>query len=78
MAYDTVTQRSVTGSLNLTTKDFEYYLHDQDVTQLDLDACHHWLNQRPMGIRGKYIFPEKAMLEQIDRIYAKEKGGSSA
>lgn len=73
MTYDTETQRSVTGSLNLTYKDLGYYLHDQDVSKLDLNACHNWINQRPMGIHGKYVFPEEAMFEQINRIYLEAK-----
>ena len=64
--YDTATDRSVQGSLRVARQDLEARLYGvPNVMDLDPLAVSRWLNERPSTIRGKWIWPDKAMLETV-------------
>lgn len=69
MRFDTVTDRSVQGSLRVAKLDLEAWL-DQVPNVMDLDplAVSRWLNGRPATARGKWIWPDRAMLEAVARL----------
>lgn len=66
MRFDTVTDRSVQGSLRVAKQDLEAWLY-RVPNVMDLDplamSCH--LNERPATVYGKCVWPEKAMLEAV-------------
>jgi hypothetical protein len=64
--YDTATDRSVQGSMRVAKQDLEVWLYRvPNVMNLDPLAVSCRLNERPVGIRGKCVWPHKAMLEQV-------------
>lgn len=69
MRFDTVTDRSVQGSLRVAKQDLEAWLY-RVPNVMDLDplamSCH--LNERPATVYGKCVWPEKAMLEAVARV----------
>lgn len=62
MHWDTQTQRSVLGSLNITRQDMSGIWEQQDLMTPNVHELHRQMNKRPMTIHGKYIFPEFAFL----------------
>lgn len=64
--FDTVTDRSVQGSLRVAKQDLEAWLYRvPNVMDLDpLKVC-CWLNERPTTIYGQLVWPERAMLEVV-------------
>lgn len=66
MRFDMTTDRSVQGSLRVAKLDLEAWLYDvPNVMDLDPLAMSCRLNKRPATIRGKWVRPEKAMLEAV-------------
>lgn len=64
--YDTATDRSVQSSLCVAKQDLEAQLCGvPDVMELDPVAVSCRLSHRPATVHGKWLWPEKAMLEQI-------------
>lgn len=64
--YDTATDRSVQGTMNIAKWDLDACLHDvSNVMDLDPFAMSHRLNQRPVTIRGKSLWPDRAMQEVV-------------
>jgi hypothetical protein len=64
--YDSATDRSVMGSINVAQQDLWAWLRDvPNVMDADPLAAAHWLNHRPTSARGKSLWPDWAMLEQL-------------
>ena len=64
--FDTATDRSVQGSLNIAKRDLEAMLYRvPNVMDLDPLAVSCRLNQRPTTVRGKWLWPDKAMNELV-------------
>lgn len=69
MRFDTATDRSVQGSLRVAKQDLEAWLYRvPNVMDLDPLRMSCWLNQRPSTIYGKWVWPERAMLEAVARL----------
>lgn len=67
--FDCITDRSVLGSLRVTSFDLSCLLRRGDnVMECDPLALSVELNDRPVTVRGKWLFPDKAMLERIERM----------
>jgi len=64
--FDTATDRSVQGSMNIARQDLEAEIY-RATNVLDLDpvavSCH--ISHRPARVRGKFIWPEQALLESV-------------
>lgn len=66
LRYDTVTDRSVQGSLRVAKLDLESFVYRvPNVLDLDPVAVSCELNERPATACGKLLWPNEAMLEQI-------------
>lgn len=66
MRFDTATDRSVQGSLRVAKQDLEAWLYRAaNVMDLDPLAMSCRLNERPTTVYGKFLWPEKAMLEAV-------------
>jgi len=64
--YDTATDRSVLSSLRVAKQDLEAHVYSApNVMALDPLATSCGLSDRPATIRGKWIRPQKAMLDLI-------------
>ena len=69
MRFDMATDRSVQGSLRVAKQDLEAWLYRvPNVMDLDPLAVSCDLNERPATVYGKWVWPEKAMLEAVARI----------
>jgi len=63
--FDRATDRSVLGSMNIVIFDMEVLLmRVPNVLELDAAAVLS-LNHRPATIKGKWLWPDKAMMERI-------------
>lgn len=68
MRYDTATDRSVQGSIRTVQQDLDALLYRvPDVMALDPLAVARHLTDRPTTIYGKWLFPDKAMSEAVER-----------
>lgn len=64
--YDTVTDRSVMGSIKVAQQDLEAWLQDlPNVLAADPLAAARWLNHRPTYARGQLLWPDQAMRDFI-------------
>ena len=65
--FDTATDRSVQGSMNIARRDLEAMLfyRKSNVMQLEPIATSCGLNRRPATVHGKLVWPDKAMLEAV-------------
>lgn len=63
--FDTATDRSVQGTLRVSILDLEIWMHGTNVMEFDPIATSCRLCHRPVTIRGKWLWPEKAMLEKV-------------
>jgi len=64
--YDTTTDRSVQGSLRVAKQDLKAELYRvPNVMGLDPVAVSCRLSHRPATVHGKWLWPDKAMLERI-------------
>lgn len=69
--YDTATDRSVQGSIRTVHQELNALLYRvPDVMALDPLAVARHLNDRPTTIHGKWLFPDRAMREAVERIAA--------
>jgi hypothetical protein len=67
--YDTATDRSVRGSLSVAKQDLEAWLYRvPNVMDLDPIAVSIGLNERPVTIRGQWIYPAKVMREMVEAL----------
>lgn len=75
--FDTATDRSVQGSMRVAKLDLEALLYQvPNVMDLDPVATSCELNHRPVTIRGKWLWPEQAMLEAVAGLSPPEEGES--
>ena len=65
LRFDTSTDRSVQGTLRVSILDLEIWIQGMNVMELDPLATSCRLSHRPVTIRGKWLWPEKAMLEKV-------------
>ena len=64
--YDTATDRSVQGSINIARRDLEALVYAlPNVMDLDPLAVSVRLNERPATVHGKWRWPARAMLERV-------------
>ena len=67
--YDTAIDRSVQGTLRIAKGDLEAGLHRvPNVMDLDQFAMSSRLNQRPVSIRGKSLWPDQAMRAAVSAL----------
>jgi len=67
--FDTATDRSVQGSLQVAKQDLEAWVfRAANVMDLDPVAVSCRLNERPATVRGKLVWPKKAMLERVEAL----------
>lgn len=71
--FDRNTDRSVLGSLRTADIDLSWLIHDTYVLDCDPLAVAVELNERPTSTKGRWLHPNKAMLEMIDRVVGAEK-----
>lgn len=66
LRFDTATDRSVQGSLRVAKQDLEAWVYQvPNVMGLDPLEVSCWLNQRPTTVYGKWLRPDRAMLEAV-------------
>jgi len=64
--FDTVTDRSVLGTLNQSRFEFDFFLEDyNNILEVDAIIAAKWFNHRPLTARGKWLWADKAMLELV-------------
>jgi len=69
MCFDTVTDRSVQGSLRVARFDAEAWVYQApNVMDIDILALSCWLNQRPTMARGVLVWPDRAMLQLVEAL----------
>lgn len=69
MRFDTVTDRSVMGSLRIARQDLDVRLGKvANVMDLDPLIVSRDLNERPATVYGKWIWPRKAMRERVQAL----------
>jgi hypothetical protein len=67
--FDCATDRSVLGSLRVASSDLDGLLYRLvNVMECDFLALSVSLNDRPITVMGKWSFPDKVMLERIERL----------
>ena len=67
--YDTITDRSVQGSMRVAKQDLEAWVYDvPNVMVLDPLAAAAWLNDRPARMHGKLVWPGPAMRERVEAL----------
>lgn len=67
--YDTAIDRSVQGTMNIAKWDLEACLHGvPNVMDLDIFAMSRRLCERPVTIRGKSLWPDKAMRAVVEAL----------
>lgn len=67
--FDTVTDRSVLGTMNQSRSDFDYFIADySNILEVDSILAARWLNKRPLTARGKWLWPDKSMLELVGKL----------
>jgi hypothetical protein len=60
--FDTATDRSVQGTINIARRDLDAMMYRfENVMDMDPLAVSRWLNERPVTVRGKTLWPAKAM-----------------
>jgi hypothetical protein len=75
MHFDCLTDRSVLGSLRVANNDLDGLLDgDTNVMECDPLALSLRLNRRPVTVMGKWSFPDRVMLERIERLYGTTAG----
>jgi len=66
ICFDTVTDRSVQGSLNIARRDLDAAIvRVANVMELDPVAVACRLNHRPATVYGKLVWPDRTMLEAV-------------
>jgi hypothetical protein len=72
--YDTATDRSVQGSMRIAWQDLDAQLcRVPDVMMLDPLAVASHVNDRPTTIYGRWLWPDRAMREAVERFAAQGK-----
>ena len=69
MRFDTDTDRSVQGSINIARQDLQAWAFElPNVMDVDPLKVAVWLNERPTTVKGKYIWPEREMRQLVTRV----------
>lgn len=64
--FDTVTDRSVLGTMNQSRSDFDYFIADyNNILEVDVIIAAKWFNHRPLTARGVWLWADKSMLELV-------------
>lgn len=64
--FDTVTDRSVLGTMNQSRSDFDYFIADyNNILEVDAIIAAKWFNHRPLTARGVWLWADKSMLELV-------------
>ena len=67
--FDTATDRSVQGSLRVAWQDVEAWaMRGANVMDLDAVEVSGTLNERPATVRGRLVWPDKAMHEAVSAL----------
>lgn len=67
--FDTATDRSVLGTLNQSRSDFDHFISDyRNILDVDPVIAARWLNHRPLTARGTWLWPDRNMLELVDKL----------
>ncbi len=67
--YDTATDRSVQGSINIARRDLEAMLYRvPNVLDLDPLAVSRRLNERPTTVKGRSLWPVKVMMAKVSAL----------
>ncbi|MCP5413469.1 MAG: hypothetical protein H6961_02430 [Chromatiaceae bacterium] len=67
--FDTATDRSVQGSINIARQDLQARVFQlPNVMDLDPLKVSVWLNQRPVTVRGKFIHPDREMQQRLAEV----------
>ncbi len=66
--FDRNTDRSVLGSLRVARSDLDAFLEDINVMDSDPLALSLRLNDRPVTVKGEWLFPGKEMLSLVERL----------
>ncbi len=67
--FNRATDKSVLSSMTVVRSDFEARLMEvENVMELDPVAVSCGLTHRPTAIKGKWLWPDKAMLELVNRL----------
>lgn len=68
-AFDSTTERSVLGSMNIALGDLGGYLSQYPhLLEIDLAATALYLNDRPVSVRGVYHWPVQEMLALVAKL----------
>lgn len=69
LAFDTVTDRSVQGSIRIVQQEIKWMLAAQPLAPADpLALSCEFNNQRPASVHGKWLWPDTMMLETVARL----------
>jgi hypothetical protein len=69
LRFDTAIDRSVQGSLRVAKQDAEAWVYRvPNVMELDAFALSCKLNERPVTVYGKLLWPDRAMREAVERL----------
>ena len=67
--FDTATDRSVQASMNIARQDLEAQIYrTRNVLDLDPVAVSCQTNHRPARVRGKLVWPDRALLESVSAL----------
>lgn len=67
--FDTVTDRSVLGTLNQSRFEFDFFLDDyNNVLDVNPLATVKWFNHRPLTARGKWLWADEEMLALVSSL----------
>ena len=67
--FDTVTDRSVLGTLNQSRFEFDVFLDDyNNVLEVDPLIAAKWFNHRPLTARGTWLWADKEMLALVSSL----------
>lgn len=67
--FDTLTDRSVLGTLNQSRFEFDFFLEDyNNILEVDAIIAAKWFNHRPLTARGKWLWADEQMLQLIDTL----------
>lgn len=67
--FDTVTDRSVLGTMNQSRFEFDYFIEDyNNILEVDAIVAAKWFNHRPLTARGKWLWADEQMLQLINSL----------
>lgn len=67
--FDTVTDRSVLGTMKQARYEFDYFTDDyNNIMEVDAIIAARWFNHRPLRARGKLLWADEQMLQLIDSL----------